>query len=169
MSGRFSRGASFALVSGVLVLGLGLAHPPRASGQSGSEVRDRQRNLKRVKDEEERQRITLVSKGGATKDRTFIRWTLSGTGDLDKIMVRFVAPRDVENTGLLTWEAKDGNDDQWLYLPATKKPKRIAASGKKNRFMGSDFAFEDLRPESNTLNKYTLVASEPVDGQDCLG
>lgn len=88
--------------------------------------------------------------------------------DLEKILVRFAAPRDVEGTGLLTWEARDGNDDQWLYLPATRKPKRIAASGKKNRFMGTDFSYEDLRPESLALHRYTLGGSETVEGRDCF-
>jgi hypothetical protein len=109
-----------------------------------------------------------VSKGGAVKERRIVRYTLNGRDDLDKILVRFLAPRDVEGTALLTWEAKDGNDDQWLYLPATKKAKRIASSGKKNRFMGTDFAFEDLRPESLAVHTYTLAGSEAVDGHDCF-
>jgi len=68
-----------------------------------------------AKDEEERQALKLVSKTGASKERKLVRWVLSGSGDLDKILVRFLAPRDVENTGLL----------------------------KKNRFMGTDFSYGD--------------------------
>jgi outer membrane lipoprotein-sorting protein len=144
------------------------AAPGPATAETGAEVMQKQRSLQRVKDEEERQRLTLVSKTGATKERTFVRFTLTGGDDLDKILVRFLAPRDVENTALLTWEAKDGNDDQWLYLPATKKPKRIAASGKKNRFMGTDFAYEDLRPETLTAHRYTLAGADTIDGQACF-
>jgi uncharacterized protein len=81
--------------------------------------------------------------------------------------VRFLAPRDVENSGLLIWEAKDGDDSQWLYLPAVKKAKRIASSAKKNRFMGTDLAFEDLRPESLGVHDYKLLGSESIDGHDC--
>ena len=72
--------------------------------------------------------LRLVSSSGSAKERKLVRYTLTGPGDLDKILVRFQAPRDVENTALLTWEAKNGNDDQWLYLPSIKKPKRIAAA-----------------------------------------
>jgi hypothetical protein len=114
------------------------------------------------------QAVKLVSKDGIVKERKVVRYTLNGPDDLDKILVRFLAPRDVENTTLLTWEAKDGNDDQWLYLLATKKPKRIAASGKKNRFMGTDFTYEDLRPEDLAVNRYALVGRESVDGQECF-
>ena len=138
-----------------------------AVAQTGPDIMQKHRQVHRVKDEEEQLLLKLVSKGGAVKDRRVARWTMSGAGDLDKILIRFLAPRDVENTALLTWEAKDGNDDQWLYLPATKKPKRIAASGKKNRFMGTDFTYEDLRPENTAVNTYTLAGSEAIEGQDC--
>src|SRR3989454_9449544 len=139
-----------------------------AAAQSGLEIMKHQREVQHVRDEEERQLLRLVSKSGATKERRVTRWVLSGPGDLDKILVRFQAPRDVENTALLTWEAKDGNDDQWLYLPSVKKPKRIAASGKKNRFMGTDFAYEDLRSEPLAVHTYTLLGADVVDGADCF-
>jgi len=138
-----------------------------AAAQSGPELMQKFKQAHRVKDEEEHLLLKLVSKGGAMKERRVARWTMSGRGDLEKILLRFLSPRDVENTALLTWEAKDGNDDQWLYLPATKKPKRIAASGKKNRFMGTDFTFEDMRAENPAVNAYTLAGSEAVDGQEC--
>jgi len=153
-------------VLAALAVLVGMAVP--AWAQSGPEIMQKERTLHKVKDEEERQVIKLLNKAGAAKERRLVRWTLSGAGDLDRILVRFLAPRDVENTALLTWEGKDGNDDQWLYLPAVKKPKRIAASGKKNRFMGTDYAYEDLRPESTEVNTYTLAGSETVDGQECF-
>jgi outer membrane lipoprotein-sorting protein len=152
----------------LVLLGLALLAlaPGPAAAQSGTEIMQKHRQGNRVKDEEEQLLLRLVSKAGAVKDRRVVRWTMNGAGDLDKILIRFLAPRDVENTALLTWEARDGNDDQWLYLPATKKPKRIAASGKKNRFMGTDFTYEDLRPENTALHTYTLTGSETLDGQD---
>jgi hypothetical protein len=155
-----------ALAAGI-VLGLWLAVAHPATAQTGPEIMQKHRQVHRLKDEEERLVLRLVSKSGAVKERRVVRWTMSGAGDLNKILIRFLAPRDVENTALLTWEAKDGNDDQWLYLPATKKPKRIAASGKKNRFMGTDFTYEDLRPENTALHTYTLAGTETVDGHPC--
>ncbi len=152
----------------VCVVVLAVWVPAPAAAQSGLDIMKRQRELQQVRDEEERQVLKLVSKSGATKERKLVRYTLTGPGDLDKILVRFQAPRDVENTALLTWESKDGNDDQWLYLPSVKKPKRIATSGKKNRFMGTDFAFEDLQPENLAVHAYALVAPERLDGVDCF-
>ncbi len=151
------------------VAGLLIGVVPGAVGaQTAAEVMLKHRQVHQLQDEEERHRLTLVSKSGATKERTVVRYTLSGADHLDKILIRFLAPREVESTALLTWERKNGADDQWLYLPATRKPKRIAASGKKNRFMGTDFTYEDLRPESISVNTYTLAGAEGVDGQECF-
>jgi outer membrane lipoprotein-sorting protein len=154
----------FALPALAAALALGAGD---ALAQSGAEIMKKQRELLKTKDEEERQTQKIVSKGGAVKERKVVRYNLSAGDDLNKIMIRFLSPRDVENTGLLTWEAKDGDDTQWLYLPASGKPKRIAAGGKKNRFMGTDFTFEDLRPENVSAHKYNVTGSEAVDGQDC--
>ncbi|MGH7340174.1 MAG: outer membrane lipoprotein-sorting protein [Candidatus Rokuibacteriota bacterium] len=150
-----------------LALALTALAPARGEAQSGPEIMQRHRQLHRLKDEEERLRLRLVSKHGDVKERRVVRWTMTGAGGLDKILLRFLAPRDVENTGLLTWEARDGDDDQWLYLPATKKSKRIAASGKKNRFMGTDFTYEDLRAENTAVHAYTLAGEETVEGRAC--
>jgi hypothetical protein len=156
--------------TGHLWIALGLAAvavlPTAVAAQSGPEIMKKHRQVHRVKDEEEQLLLRLVSKSGAVKERRVTRFTMNGADDLNKILIRFLAPRDVENTALLTWEAKDGNDDQWLYLPATRNPKRIAAAGKKNRFMGTDFTYEDLRPENLPVHVYRLGA-EAIDGQDC--
>ena len=150
-----------------LVIGLLTLDPGPAQAQSGLEIMKTQRDLHRARDSEETQLMQLVNRAGAVKERRIVWYTFTAPEDLSKILIRFLAPRDVENTALLTWEAKDGNDDQWLYLPAVKKAKRIASGSKKNRFMGTDFAFEDLRPENLALHTYARVATESVDGQAC--
>ena len=161
-----ARALILALLLTPTLLALGGAGAP-AEAQTALDIMRKQRDLQRVKDEQEVQQMDVVSKSGVAKQRRVARYTITDRQDLSKILLRFLAPRDVENTGLLTWEAKGGDDDQWLYLPATKKVKRIASSGKKNRFMGTDFAFEDLRPENLELHRYNLLGSEVVEGQDC--
>jgi hypothetical protein len=156
--------AQWAAVVGAAIMAI----PAPGEGQSASELMQKQRELHRLRDEEERQLLRLVSKTGAVKERRIVVYTLSGPGGLHMILLRFLAPRVVEITALLTWEAKDGDDDQWLYLPSTRKPKRVAASGKKNRFMGTDFAYEDLRPENPPANRYTLAGTEALEGAECL-
>ena len=84
------------------------------------------------------------------------------------MLIKFLAPADIRNTGLLTWEQPgDKEDDQWIYLPATRTPKRIASSGKKGAFMNTDLAFEDLRPEDLDAHTYNVLREEDLGGQKC--
>jgi hypothetical protein len=130
-------------------------------------IMEKNRELHRARDEEETLAVKIVDRRGAVKQRRLVRYTATGADGLSKVLVRFTAPRDIANTGLLIWEARTGDDDQWLYLPGVKKVKRIAASGKKNRFLGTDFSYEDLRPEALVAHRYESAGSEAVDGQDC--
>src|SRR3989442_12968655 len=130
-------------------------------------IMEKNRELHRARDEEEALAVKIVDRRGAVKQRRLVRYTATGADGLSKVLVRFTAPRDIANTGLLIWEARTGDDDQWLYLPGVKKVKRIAASGKKNRFLGTDFSYEDLRPEALAAHRYESAGSEAVDGQDC--
>jgi hypothetical protein len=138
-----------------------------AAAQSGLEIMQKQRELQRAPDEVETSVMKIYSKADEVKERRLVSYILTPRDGRTKTLLRFLAPRDVENTALLTWEGPDGRDDQWLYLPATRRVKRIAASGKKNRFMGTDFSYEDLRPENLALHTYSLLESERVDGIDC--
>ncbi|GAB4181052.1 MAG: outer membrane lipoprotein-sorting protein [Wenzhouxiangellaceae bacterium] len=71
----------------------------------------------------------------------------------DKSLVLFDSPKDIEGTALLSHAKILEPDDQWLYLPALKRVKRIASANKSGPFVGSEFAFEDMT--SQELNKYT--------------
>ena len=150
---------------GVVLVVAGSA--PTAWAQSALAIMQKQRELHRAADEQETLAVKIVDRRGAIKKRRLMRYTATAPDGLSKVLVRFVAPRDIANTGLLIWEARNGDDDQWLYLPGVKKVKRIAASGKKNRFLGTDFSFEDLRPEALAAHRYESAGSEAIDGQDC--
>jgi hypothetical protein len=137
------------------------------AGMTGREIMEKQKELHEAKTEREIHLMKLINKKGKVKKRMMNTYSMKTKDGLTKSMLVFTAPKDIKGTGLLTWEQKDRDDDQWLYLPATKKEKRIASSGKKNRFMGTDFAYEDMRPEDLDVHEYKLVGSETVDGQDC--
>ena len=70
----------------------------------------------------------------------------------DKSLVVFDTPRDIEGTALLSHARILDPDDQWLYLPALKRVKRISSSNKSGPFVGSEFAFEDFT--AIELNKF---------------
>jgi hypothetical protein len=79
----------------------------------------------------------------------------------DKSLVVFDTPRDIEGTALLSHAKILDPDDQWLYLPALKRVKRISSSNKSGPFVGSEFAFEDFTAIELNKFEYTLVGTEP--------
>ena len=85
----------------------------------------------------------------------------------DKSLVLFDTPRDIEGTALLSHAKILDPDDQWLYLPALKRVKRISSSNKSGPFVGSEFAFEDFT--AIELNKfgYTYLRSEACGALQC--
>lgn len=86
----------------------------------------------------------------------------------DKSLTVFSSPRDVDGTAFLSHTKITEPDDQWLYLPALKRVKRISSSNKSGPFVGSEFAFEDL--SSQEIDKYTYkyLRDESAEGQDCF-
>lgn len=70
--------------------------------------------------------------------------SLEVRGDGDKSLTIFDSPADVRGTALLTFSKVEGADDQWIFLPAVKRVKRIASRSKSGPFMGSEFAYEDM-------------------------
>ena len=82
----------------------------------------------------------------------------------DKSLVIFNSPRDVEGTALLSHAKILDPDDQWLFLPALKRVKRISSANKSGSFVGSEFAFEDFT--LTELNKFTYkyIGEDEIDG-----
>ena len=87
-------------------------------------------------------------------------------GDGDKGLTIFDQPRDVKGTAFLSFSHTNVPDDQWMYLPALKRVKRIASRNKSGPFMGSEFAFEDMT--SFELEKYSFkyLGDEQYEGMD---
>ena len=85
----------------------------------------------------------------------------------DKSLVVFESPADIEGTALLSHARILDPDDQWLYLPALKRVKRISSVNKSGPFVGSEFAFEDFT--ALELEKYTYewVREEPCGDLTC--
>ena len=79
--------------------------------------------------------LTLTSKKGAVRTRE-IMCRNKDYGDVKKSVVVFVVPKDVEGVAYLSFDYPDKADgtkpdgDSWLFMPAMKKTRRIAGSGK---------------------------------------
>ena len=109
--------------------------------------------------------MILRNKNGDESIREMRSRALEVADDGDKSMIIFDQPRDVRGTALLTYSHKTGDDDQWLYLPALKRVKRIASSNKSGPFMGSEFAYEDLSSQEIEKYTYKYLRDETLDGE----
>lgn len=86
-------------------------------------------------------RMVLHDAGGRSTERLLRIRVLEGTdGDGDRSLIIFDSPADQRGTALLTWNHDGIDDDQWLYLPALRRVKRIAARNRSGPFVGSEFA-----------------------------
>lgn len=110
--------------------------------------------------------MTLTNSAGRTSTRELYFKTLERENEDvgDKSLTVFETPRDVQGTALLSHAKILEADDQWLYLPALKRVKRISSANKSGPFVGSEFAFEDFT--STELNKYgySYVGEDTFDG-----
>ncbi|MCP5015619.1 MAG: outer membrane lipoprotein-sorting protein [Ketobacter sp.] len=113
--------------------------------------------------------MILKNKQEATSEREMSVKGLEGKGDEgDMSLMVFLSPKDQKGTALLTHQHKDRDDDQWLYLPALKRVKKIASSKKSGPFMGSEFSFEDIGGQSIEDYTYKYLKDESYEGQDCF-
>lgn len=108
--------------------------------------------------------MTLRNRHGQEVTRQMRSRALEVQDDGDKSMIIFEDPADVKGTALLTFSHKTADDDQWLYLPALKRVKRISSSNKSGPFMGSEFAYEDLSSQEIEKYTYKYLRDETIDG-----
>lgn len=115
-------------------------------------------------------RMVLRNRHGQTSTRELSIQALetNGPGLGDKSLTVFSSPRDVNGTAFLSHTKILEPDDQWLYLPALKRVKRISSSNKSGSFMGSEFAFEDLTSQEVEKFDYKYLRDENQAGQDCF-
>ncbi len=111
--------------------------------------------------------MTLKNRAGETSTRLIRIRTLEVDGDGDKSLSIFDEPADVKGTKMLTYSHGLEPDDQWLYLPALKRVKRISSRNKSGPFMGSTFAFEDLGSQEVEKYTYRYLREEPCGNWVC--
>ncbi len=112
--------------------------------------------------------MTLINSSGQKRVRK-IQQYIRDFGKVEKKIMFFVSPADVKNTSFMNWSYDDPNkdDDQWIYLPALKKIKRISSDNKSDYFMGSDFTYDDLGDRKPSADNHKLLREEKVNGVDC--
>ena len=111
-------------------------------------------------------RMILRNRAGQESTRDMRNRALEMKGDGDKSLLIFDSPRDVKGTAFLTFSHALEPDDQWLYLPALKRVKRISSRNKSGPFMGSEFAYEDLSSQEVEKYAYNYLRDETLNGRN---
>ena len=112
--------------------------------------------------------MVLRNRQGQETTRNIRIRNMEVNGDGDKSLSIFDNPRDVKGTAFLSYTHIGEADDQWLYLPALKRVKRISSRNKSGPFMGSEFAYEDITSDEVEKYSYKWLKDEKLDGKDCF-
>ena len=112
--------------------------------------------------------MTLRNKQGQESTRKIRARVLEVPDDGDKSLSIFDDPLDVKGTAFLTYSHKTDDDDQWLYLPALKRVKRISSRNKSGSFMGSEFSYEDIASQEIEKYTYKWLRDEQYQRRECF-
>ena len=119
-------------------------------------------------DSEESFTMLLRDKRGRERKRTLRSKSFERADDGDWSLTIFDEPADVKGTAMLTYSHGLDPDDQWLYLPALKRVKRISSKNRSGAFMGSEFAFEDLSDFEMEKYSYKYLRDEACGDLICF-
>jgi outer membrane lipoprotein-sorting protein len=112
--------------------------------------------------------MLLINDKGQTRERKNTTLSVLQPNGIDsKLLVKFTAPADIKGTAFLQVEHIDADDDEWIYLPALGKSRRLVANNKKDSFVGSDFSYGDISLPRVDLYEHRLIGSQTIDGVEC--
>ncbi len=112
-------------------------------------------------------KMELIDTDGSVKDRVIEEWSADDNQELTHSVMVFHTPASVQNTRFLVAENDGRDDDQWIYLPALRKVRRIASSEGGDSFMGTEFSYDDMKSKDIDEYKHTYLRDEKAQGYDC--
>jgi len=157
------------ITTAVIAIIVAMGFIPEVTGQSltGKQIIEKVYNRPTGDDQTSDLTMTLTNKSGNQRVRKIKQFTMD-LGDVEKSIMFFLSPADVKNTSFMNWTYEsDQGDDQWIYLPALKKTKRISSDSKSDYFMGSDFTYDDLGDRKLEDDTHQLLREETLDGKAC--
>ena len=110
--------------------------------------------------------MDLIEKNGQTESRVIEEYSKSA-GGLSSIVIIFRSPAAVKDTRFLQVQNKGRADDQWIYLPALRNTRRVAASEGDKSFMGTDATYDDMGSREIDEDVHELIEEKRVNGYDC--
>ena len=151
-----------------LLLASHIAAEPASAAptEAAALMRDVERNAS-PPDERVRIEMALVDSSGQVRRRTAMYYRRQREpGSLEDMkLIRFDSPPEMDGSAVLTLENAESADDQWLYLPAYRTSRRIPSSNRSDRYMGTDFSYEDVSDDKIPQFQYSFVGEEEIGGR----
>lgn len=112
-------------------------------------------------------RMELVEKGREPRVRELVSYRQDRGQGETAYLIRFLEPRDISGTGLLSLNHGDGDGEQSLFLPELDRVRKVSGDRKGGRFVGSDLYFEDLQERKPSRDRHALLGVETINGIAC--
>jgi len=155
------------IVLGLMVFLIFIGMQNSVAQLSGRQIMEKVYYLPSGDDTQGQLTMILENKQGEQRIRKLNQYIVN-MGDTEKKIMFFVSPADVKGTSFMNWSYTGGKeDDQWIYLPALKRTKRISSGSKGDYFMGSDFTYDDLGDRHPDMDNHKLLKEETIDGRPC--
>ena len=141
---------------------------PGSGGPSASTIMESVYNRPKPTDTSALLTMTMVDSKNRERVRSLKQLSASFK-TADKKIMEFQSPADVRGTSFMNWSYADStkSDDQWIYLPALKRVKRISSDGKGDSFMGSDFSYDDLGERQPGKDEHRIIGSDKIGDAEC--
>ena len=160
------KAASVLVIFGALSYGL-MNNPVQASSLlSGLDIA---KNINQVEEGVQQTRklhMKMVDRRGKVRERYTLGFR-KYYGEEKRTVLFYLKPKNIKDTAFLTYDYPDNEDDQWLYLPALRKARRISASDRGDYFLGTDYTYEDIKKEGKVETRdynFTTLAQDTIDG-----
>lgn len=140
---------------------------PVAADESGAQLAQRVYDRADGRDSTALTTMTLTEAGRSPRVRRLITYRMKRRAGEIAVLSRFTEPADISGTGLLTLDHPNAESDQWIYLPALDRVRRISASRKGGRFVNSEYYYEDLRDRKPTQDQHRIIKRETLNGVVC--
>jgi outer membrane lipoprotein-sorting protein len=116
-----------------------------------------------------RSRMVITAKNGAVTERVIDQYAKDAANGRARAVVVFQSPATVKGTRFLTMDNAAGKSDQWIFLPALGKVRRIASSESGGSFMGTDFSYDDMSLMDRDVGEdtHTILREETFNGALC--
>ncbi len=112
-------------------------------------------------------KLDLIDKRNNISTRILELYSKENSEQKMDTMIIFHRPASVKNTRFLSLGSSNKVPEQWIFLPALKKTKRITTSDADQSFFGTDFTYSDMGGANIDKSSYSLLREETLNGNLC--